>query len=335
MTSAIPFVQRRAYSMHGVGIEVTAREPEVIEAMDLRLRAFRGEAGNGVVMRFAFEPHDERVYTVEAGRPVYDTPYGTLRYFPHAGATGGELAGVHLWCDRERGVATIRAREFRDRGLYFATHPLTTIALMELMERHRRFSLHAACLVSPAGNGILLCGPSGSGKSTLTMALAASGLQFLSDDVVFLAHRPADAGGVEALGFADTIGLSAFAAERFPELRERAAEAPARGFPKRLARIEDLVGRPAVLRCIPRAVVFPSVASDQASVIGRLDPGEALLRLAPDVLLTEPYGTQAHLDAIGALLRQVSCFAVTSGADLERAASMIVDAVDSGGGQNP
>ncbi|MGA2929221.1 MAG: hypothetical protein ABSG43_25180, partial [Solirubrobacteraceae bacterium] len=237
---------------------------------------------------------------------------------------------VHLWCVRERGVATIRARQFRDRALYFATHPLATIALMELMERHERFSLHAACLVSPAGNGVLLSGPSGSGKSTLTVALAAAGLEFLCDDLVFLAHGAGAAGDVEALGFADTIGLSEFAAARFPELRKRVADGPAPGFPKRLARIEDLFGRPAVARCIPRAVVFPVVAAERPSAIKPLDAGEALLRLVPDVLLTEPSATQAHLGAIGALLKQVRCFELTSGADLGRAAAIVVDAVDSG-----
>ena len=54
-----------------------------------------------------------------------------------------------------------------------------------------------------------------------------------------------------------------------------------------------------------------------------LDSGDALLRLVPDVLLTDPAATQAHLRAIAALLEQVRCYTLRSGTDLERAAELV------------
>jgi hypothetical protein len=255
-------------------------------------------------------------------RPVYDTPHGSLYYYPDADALCGKLGGVDFRCEPSTGVARLRAAAFAGRELYLATHPLATISLMELLERHGRFSLHAACLAAGDGRGVLLAGPSGSGKSTLALALARMGMAFVSDDVVFLAHD-SETAAVRVLGFADTIGLTEHAAERFGELRSRLDESPADGFPKCLSRIEDLFGAPALAACEPHALVFPEVVRDRPSAIVPLDPREALLGLVPDVLLTEPVATQAHLAAIAALLGQVRCYALWSGSDLERAAGLV------------
>jgi hypothetical protein len=56
-------------------------------------------------------------------------------------------------------------------------------------------SLHAAC-VGQSGRGILLMGPSGSGKSTVTLHCVLQGLDFLSEDSVFVAPDTMLATGV-------------------------------------------------------------------------------------------------------------------------------------------
>ena len=142
----------------------------------------------------------------------------------------------------------------------------------------------------------------------------------LSDDIVFLAPGPP----VHALGFADAIGLTPYAAERFAELRAHLDVPPADGFPKRLHRIESLFGGSPQRSCVPVAIVFPQVQPGGPCAIERLDGRDALLRLVPDVLLTAAASTQAHLGAIGDLLEQVDCYELTSGADLEQAAGLVV-----------
>jgi hypothetical protein len=234
----------------------------------------------------------------------------------------GDLGGVQVWCEAGRGVARFRGAAFAGRELYLATHPLATVSLMELLERRGLFSLHAACLAGEGGRGVLLAGPSGAGKSTLALALARAGMSFVSDDVVFLAGI-ADAADVRVLGFADAIGVTDHAAEQFPELRVLLDEPPIDGFPKRLARIEELFGAPALPVCEPHALVFPEVVPDAPSRIAPLDGGEALLRLVPDVLLTESPATKAHLEAIAALLKRVRCYALRSGRDLERVTELL------------
>ncbi|MGO9976525.1 MAG: hypothetical protein ACLP01_27690 [Solirubrobacteraceae bacterium] len=319
---------RRSYDFHGVAIEVRSAEPAVLAAMDLRLRDFRSGPHSvlaAVRIGFAVDPHPE-CYEVDlaqhAGRPVYDTPYGTLRYFSDIDVLAGTLGDVHLRCEPRRGVALIRSPQLSGRRLYFATHPLATVSLMELLERRGMFSLHSACLATRDGRGVILSGTSGAGKSTLSLALVRAGMAFLSDDVVFLA-QDGKSGRVRALGFADTVGVTRYAAERFAELAGRLLEPPANGFPKRLARIEDLFGVSSTPSCEPQALVFPEVVPGGASRLEPLDPGEALLRLVPDVLVTDAAGTQAHLGAIAALLGRVRCYALRSGADLERAAELV------------
>ena len=316
----------RAYHVHGVEVQVHADSPAVIEAVELRLRGFPRSTRSRRAVRFEFvtasglaTPLDE---PQAVGRPVYETEHGTLFYSDADDILHGAFGGVTLRCEAGHGRATMYCAAFSDRDLYLATHPLLTICMMELMERRGRFSVHAACLAHSEHASVLIAGPSGSGKSTLSLALASSGMTLLSDDVVFLAR---DDAGVRALGFADALGLSEAATGWLPELAAAAAAPPPPGFPKRLLRPEQLFRRPApaLRHCVPRALVFPEVVPDEASTIAPLDPGEALLRLVPDILLTNPDATQAHLAAIASLLAQVGCFRLVSGQDLMRGAELI------------
>ena len=322
-----PALDQRVYEVHGIPLTVHAREPAVFEAMDLRLRDFArshepaAAEPHGRGVRLEFVAADKGPPTpVGEGRPVYDTPYGTLFYHPSADTLWGELAGVTMLCQPGRGVATISSSRLGGHELYLATHPLATISLMECFERRGLFSLHAGCVANADGIGLLLAGPSGAGKSTLALALARAGMTFLSDDVVFLA--PGEDGKIRVLGFRDAVGLTDCTVERFADLAPALDDPPAPGFPKRLRRIEDLLDAPARGACLPTALVFPEVSPQEPSSIRSLDGKEALLRLVPDVLLTDPDSTQAHLRAIAGLLERVRCYALTSGADLGRAAEL-------------
>ena len=297
------------YDVHGVGLEVRADHPAVLAEMDRRLGAFARTASNGV--RLEFVTHGVAPPAGDS-RPVYDTPYGTVDYFPQTDTLYGELDGVRLHCDAGAGVARLQSRTFSGRELYLATHPLATLGLMELLERRGRYALHAGCLAHE-GRGVLVAGPTGSGKSTLTLALVRAGLGFVSDDIVFLTEDG------RALGFADAAGVTDDGAQRFG----LEAAPKAEGFPKRLIRLEDAFETTPIASCEPRVIVFPEVVRDRPGEIEPIDPGDAYLRLVPDVLLTQPAGTQSHLQAIAALLDQVSCYTVRSGTDLDHTAGLV------------
>jgi hypothetical protein len=335
---SIETARRLRYSFHGIELEVRASDAAALDAMDLRLRDFGqdvardhdGTAGQVVTFEF-LRPGESAggngahaLVEVEesSGRPVYDTPHGSLRYVPEADVLHGALGGVSLHCEPANGAVRLSSGEFSGSRLYFATHPLATVGLMQVLQRRGLYSVHAACVASAAGRGVLIAGGSGAGKSTLSVALTRAGMRFLSDDLVFV-RRLGPGGKLRILGFADTLGLTPHAALCFPELRDRLDGPPDEGFPKRLRRIEDLYPAHSERACDPVAIVFPQITDDAGSELHRLDGGEALLRLVPDVLLTNAEATQRHLDVFGALLRQVQCYSLTSGRDLERAAALV------------
>jgi hypothetical protein len=79
---------------------------------------------------------------------------------------------------------------------YHARYELIEFAVFSLAQRVQRLvSLHGAC-VGQRGRGVLMMGPSGAGKSTLALLCLLQGLDFLSEDAVFVAPDSLLATGV-------------------------------------------------------------------------------------------------------------------------------------------
>ena len=321
MRTPIASLEHR-YRLHTLTVSFRGADPAVIGAMDLRLRGFRSPRQASTDVRLEFRTGDPPPPPGGTGRPVYDTPYGSLEYFPDSDLLYGRLRSVTVLCDAARGVAYLSAPAFVGTNLYLATHPVATVCLMEMLKRRGLFCLHAGCVADRHGRGILVCGPSGAGKSTLSLALVRGGLGFLSDDLVFMAQAGAGS-PVDAVGFADAIGVSQHAASCFPEFLNGANVSPSPGFPKPLRRITDIFAARPLHQCRPKVLVFPAVTGEEPSRLSPMDRGGALVRLVPDVLVTEPAATQAHLDAFAALLDQVLCYELGTGRDLAHAAELV------------
>jgi hypothetical protein len=283
-----------------------------MRAPDLELEMVDGAEGEG--MAGAARP--------ARGRPVYDPPGGAVLYDDAADTLWLEL-GPRLTaiCEPARGRARLACAgnpENIGNDLWLLSHPLVTLPLVELLKRRGLFSLHAAGLCRD-GRGLVLAGTSGAGKSTLTLALARAGFGFLGDDTLFLARRPE---GLRLLAFPDEVDLTDETVSFFPDLAPWLA-APRSGWRKRQLRAEEACGAEVVWECAPSHLVFPHVSGRQESALIPVAADEALLELVPNVLLTEPASSQAHLDALADLAAASSCWRLETGRDLDGAVRLL------------
>jgi hypothetical protein len=129
--------------------------------------------------------------------------------------------------------------------------------------------------------------------------------------MVFLAR---DADGLRVHGFPDEVDLSPRSIGWFPALTPAAG--PGDGWPKHRVRLED-TGWEHVAGGTPRAIAFPAPGPEEITGISPVAEGEALLELAPNVLLTEPASSQAHLDALAELVREVPAHRLVTGRDFD------------------
>lgn len=313
------------YALHGITMAVSSDLPEVADRVASRLAAFAAPP-SGAAPELRLDVRivpDAPTGEPPPGRPVYDPPVGRVTYDDAADVLHLQV-GAHVTVVCAPAEGTIRARVAAASAAthaWLVAHPLLTIALVEVLARRGLFTVHAGG-VARDGRALLLAGGSGAGKSTLTVALVRAGHALLGDDLTFV--RPTGE-TVEILAFPDEIDLADDAAGFFPELDPvlRAAPLGARG--KRALRPATLTGAPVAWRCRPAAVVLPRVSGARASDLRPVDPAEALLELAPNVLLTEPRSTQRHLDALGALVESCPCYRLDTGRDLDGAVGLLGD----------
>lgn len=317
-------VRTHSFLLHGIHLAITC-DPATADALASRLYYFATETyvSPDVTFEFYFVPdiaqhRIERPH--EPTRPVYDPPLGEIVY----AASETQLYmnyddRVRVLCDLVRGRAQVSALESEHSNLWLLTHPLFTLALTELLKGRALYALHAAALAHD-GKGVLLAGTSGAGKSTLTLALLRAGLDFLSDDLAFLKFGGE---GVQVLAFPEEIDVTAETVRMFPELDAVLAEQVGRGWRKRQVSAEQAYNANVVLECQPTVLVFPRVADTDKSVLMPLTAGEAFLELVPNVMLTEPRSSQAHLDALAALAKQCACYRLETGRDLETVPTLL------------
>ena len=319
---------RARYALGGVSIEARCGSAAVAALVDSRLSPLR-DAGSGdpeVVVDIR-GPLDDRTWPAAptgGGRPIYDAPGASIDYFDTTDQLFVDYEQrVRMLCTPARGLIEMAITGTDPGDPVLATHPMLTIALLETMKRMDRYPLHAAG-VSLNGRGVLLPGASGSGKSTLSVALVRAGFDFLSDDTVFLA---ASAEGIWVWAFPDEIAVMDNTVTMIRELGHLTGSPMRPGRDKHGFRVEEVFGVAPVAGCRPVAVVAPQVVQGTGSELVPLAPAAALLELMPNILLTEPTSTQAHLDVLARLVEEVPCLTLRVGSDLAAAAACVAELI--------
>ncbi|HWM94016.1 MAG TPA: hypothetical protein VN493_24875 [Thermoanaerobaculia bacterium] len=313
-----------SYTFHGLRLRVSAPD-DILRAFHARLASLPPDGIGGYDspdLLFEVEP-GQPFERPEGARPVYDPPLGEvsyddgcdLLYLQH----GPRLRAL---CEPAAGRVrfSIQAPEQapEEEDLWVLSHPLLSVPMMELLKRRGLFAVHAAG-ASLGNRALVLAGTSGSGKSTLSLALARAGFGFLGDDTLFLVRRPE---GLRVLAYPDEVDLTEETVSFFPEVEPWLAPSPP-GWRKRQIRAEQAFGAPVVWESAPAVLVFPRVSGRSRSEVRPIDSGEALLELAPNVLLTEPGSSQAHLDALAELARASRCYRMETGSDLDEAVRLL------------
>lgn len=318
----------RRYDFHGVLLSVAADHGAVIDAVDDRLRHFRS-ARNGVPglqFRYRIAPGAAAQSIAPPSGPsrrVYELPVGDVRYFRSDDLLYVDYQSVRVLCAPREGTVDISSVAPGTTDVWLLSRPLLTLPFVELLKRQGLYSVHAAG-VTVGDRAVLLPGASGAGKSTLAVALARAGLPFLSDDMVFLSSPAAD---IRVHAFPDEADISNETAGWFEELEGLVGARP-NGWPKHRVRMEDVFATSVTSACAPGVLVFPRISPDARSALMPMSPDDALRELAPNVLLTDPVSSQAHLDALAQLVRDCRIYRLATGRDFERIAELVCSIAD-------
>jgi hypothetical protein len=167
------------------------------------------------------------------------------------------------------------------------------LALSVALRADGRHVVHAGAVGDDRG-AVLLVGPRGSGKTTVALAAVESGLGFIADDYALL-----DAGPLATVSsMYSTLSVPGDASDNSKQVVD-----------------VDAV-RPGALRgSMPvRALIAPRTGAGPAG-LRRISPAAALLAWAPTTALQFPFDEGAVVASLGAVARQVPCFALDIGHD--------------------
>jgi hypothetical protein len=319
-TTPLPVAATLEFDFHGTRLAIATDHPRVAKALDSRFHPFRVEASDRASVSFDISRSARPSAHAASGRIVYESDLGDVVYSDDEDTLAIRCDRVFVDADLRSAQVEIRYLTGADDELALVAHPLFTLPLLEILKRRLMFSLHAACVADERG-GILLAGESGSGKSTTSLALALSGWAFLSDDMVFLDNTTKQP---HVLGFPDEFDLTDETVRRFATLRHLDGRPTWGGRPKHQVRADELGAR-IELECAPRLLLFPQITDADHCSVEPLSAGEALIELAPNVLLTEARSSQAHLDALGALVRSVPTHRLLLGRGLDDVVATVAE----------
>jgi hypothetical protein len=173
--------------------------------------------------------------------------------------------------------------------------------------------------------GVLVVGRGGSGKSTTTLACVGAGLRYAGDDFVAIAMRSDPyVHSLYSSGKVDPDHL-----QRFPSLLTAVANPDRRPADKAIVSVEQAYPG-ATIRGFPlRAVLVPRVVAQAPETRAVPIPASAALAaLAPSTIFQLYPPHPDALAAMAAIVRDVPCFSLELGSDLERIPDAVTELLE-------
>jgi hypothetical protein len=306
------------YSFHGLSLEV---EPEDLESRANLTRVFGNlslvptdRAVGHSHHRLRIRLHDELWKPPPAAKLLCEVD--GFSTFEDAGGfyrTDGSSV-FHILSDSSEAHVYL-APSFYDEP-FMRQWSFWSFGWLKLLRPLGFYSLHAAGLVAPEGQGILVTGTSGSGKSTLTLGLMRHGWRYLSDDAIVL-HSAAD--GICALALRKHFYIDSADSSRNSDLPLDRVRIDGRQEPRRRVRLEETpLERQRVSGCIPQVILCSRIVPEPYTTLVPMDDRTVLKQLlegsAPEIFDRRTMGE--HLQTLNALLRQCRSYELRAGRDL-------------------
>ena len=218
---------------------------------------------------------------------------------------------VHVLCEAARGRVRVSLMEDTPDVIWLATHPLFTLPFLEVLKRWGRFGINAVG-VRVNGVGVLFPAVEEALHAGIARALERAGFRVLGPGPVFLVRRPE---GLRVLSFPKERDVS--------EVTPFSPGALLRGHPRTAgeappaAWAEDAPQESPLLEVEPAFLLFPTRGSSPRTRVRPMSRDDALLELLPNVLVTEPVATQAHLNILSELVETSAAYRLEVGSSLE------------------
>jgi hypothetical protein len=184
-----PLLLRRGFNLMGARFHFESDSEELLALVDAAYAGLPGHlfspATKTFRIRLMLTPKSASVNSVRrADRRTQPPPILMLHGADFLGSATPSSTFVMLCPERRTGLVSVSAEMLRFP--YHVRYELIEFAVFTLASRAQGLvPLHAAC-IGLDGRGILLMGPSGSGKSTVAMQCLLEGIDFLSEDSVFV-----------------------------------------------------------------------------------------------------------------------------------------------------
>ena len=311
-----------SFQIHDVTVSI-AGPSVVVQALQSRLRRLPAGDASKATIYFHYQICEATgAHSIDkptaTGRAFYELPIGESLYYADDSIYLDFDSRVRALCHPAEGHCTISLLTLDVEHLWFGTHLLFTIALIELLKRKGKYGVHAAG-VAAEGRCLLLSGTSGSGKSTLSVALLRAGFDFLGDDMVFL-----EAGeNLSVFAFPETLDVTDKTVSFFPELREYIEASARPSWSKHEIEACDAFGSAVAWSASPAAIIFPRISENPESTLQPISSEEAFLEVVQTVLLTEPQSTRLQIEALAELVRSVPSYRLHTGRDFDSTAQLL------------
>ena len=220
--------------------------------------------------------------------------------------------------DTSSALAMYWTRDPNQLPYYESGAPLREILNWWLSEYGYQFC-HAGA-VGTDKKGVLLAGRGGSGKSTTALTCLNSELVYASDDYCLLATDPCP----YVYSLYNTAKVDADNIHRIPHLKSAISNADRLDAEKALLFLHQHFPDRIVKGFPIRAVLLPRVTGRRETVLTPASPAAGLMALAPSTMFQLSGADQKAFRAISRLLKQVPCYNLELGTDLEQVPDVIL-----------